>query len=217
MAAVSGFSYHANVLEPALAQRLAAGAAKLLAPSAGVVEDRQSTLVHFYEFDANHLELVRECARQGLLTGPIDWLQCLSYPDGVGFTAHLDSAHRWGPRIVAASIGAPTELLLQRAGHATVRQVLEPLSAYVLTEAARYVWKHGISRRLRGGARVSFVLRTSRLFARAAFNLGVGPDWNEEEAKLYITDHDGKRLSKLAVDAGTAAAAVVVVDASGWR
>lgn len=205
--AVPGFSYKAEAVATDLADRLAAR----LRPVASA--ERTSMMVHVEDFDSDAAELLRACAAQGLITGPCDWLQFLCYPDGVGFSAHLDSAHRWGPRIVALSLGAPTELLLQKAGAPTVRQLLEPRSAYVLTGEARYAWKHGISRRLRGGVRLGVVLRTSRLFARAAYGLGCGPDWTEEEARVYATDHDGRRLSAASVARGTEHAAQAVIRA----
>jgi hypothetical protein len=174
--------------------------------------DRLSMMLEPPDFDADVLELLSDCVAKGLLEYPCDRVQFLVYPDGVGFAAHHDGAHRWGPRIVSLSLGTTCELQLSKKGEDTFRCPLEDRSVYLLKGAARYEWKHAISRRKRGGVRLSVVVRTTRLYSRAARFLGCGQeDWNEVEEALAASDDGGRQLTKAQAKEGVAVAVELFV------
>jgi len=199
--APDGFAYHADALPVNLEERL------LAAIAIPIGEERQMCMLGPESFDADILDLLRTAVAAGLIEAPVNAVQFIVYPDGTGFTSHLDSAHRWGHRIVTFSLQTACELLLQKAGVATFRQVLEARSAYVLTGPARYDWKHGISRRKRGGPRVAVVLRSTKAFARAATLLFGGQD----DDGRHIADDAGRRLSEAAAREAVAEAAPLVL------
>jgi hypothetical protein len=206
---VSGFSYHPSVVCEHLASRLSLRSASFPGSSG---PDRLSSMLAPPDFDADVLELLSECVAKGLLEYPCDRVQFLLYPDGVGFAAHHDSAHRWGPRILSLSLGTTCELQLSKKGEETFRCALEDRSAYLLKGAARYAWKHAISRRKRGGARLSVVIRTTRLYSRAARFLGCGhEDWNDLEEALVAADDGGRKLTKAQAKEGEAVAVELFV------
>jgi len=208
-AQVPGFSYHTAVVCDDLSSRLSLRSTGVLGSSGA---DRSSLMLAPPDFDADVLELLSECVATGLLEYPCDRVQFLVYPDGVGFAAHHDSAHRWGPRILSLSLGATCELQLSKKGEETFRCALEDRSVYILKGAARYDWKHAISRRKRGGARLSVVIRTTRLYSRAARFLGCGrEDWTDLEEALAASDDGGRKLTKAQAKEGEAVAVELFV------
>lgn len=101
--------------------------------------------------------------------GPLpDWLQCLEnrlvvagyfdetpnqvianeYLVGQGISAHVDCEPCFNDTIVSLSLLSTCEMVFrEKGGHSKLSTILEPCSAIVLKDAARYQWTHEIPAR----------------------------------------------------------------------
>jgi alkylated DNA repair dioxygenase AlkB len=91
-----------------------------------------------------------------LMSAPPDQLIVNEYVPGQGISPHVDCVPCFGPRIVTVSLGSQCEMDFDPVnGGERVQLMLEPRSALLIADEARYRWRHSIRGRLsdRGRAR----------------------------------------------------------------
>jgi alkylated DNA repair dioxygenase AlkB len=101
----------------------------------------------------------------GLMSEPPDQLIVNEYVPGQGISPHVDCVPCFGPRIVTVSLGSQCEMDFDPVdGGERVQLMLEPRSALLIADEARYRWRHSIRGRLsdRGRARTRRVSLTFR-------------------------------------------------------
>jgi hypothetical protein len=128
------------------------------------------------------VNLIRDC---GLLPGyvPPDYCFRIVYPEGAGFFHHYDSRHRWGEVIVGVTVGQSGVIYfvpkdgqesLLPPGRDSIEVVLPRRSIYVMSDASRYDWKHGIVKHRpthpspswnTNNLRISLTLRSKKVYS----------------------------------------------------
>ena len=116
-------------------------------------------------------ELAERLQREGWFAVPPDQLIVNEYEPGQGISKHVDCVPCFGDTVVSLSLGSACVLEMARAG-VKVPLLLEPRSAVVLQQDARYRWTHAVparktdrfgGRTFPRGRRLSLTFRTVRL------------------------------------------------------
>lgn len=94
------------------------------------------------------LSLVNQHVRDTIdpdFTG-FDQLIINEYVPGQGIAAHVDHVKYFGPIIACVSVGHGIAIDFSKQGDTPVTLYVEANSLYAMSDAARYVWKHGINK-----------------------------------------------------------------------
>jgi alkylated DNA repair dioxygenase AlkB len=95
---------------------------------------------------------------------PFDQLIINQYLSGQGIAAHIDHTIKFGAIIACVSLGSGIEITFTRTGYDAVKIYVEPNSLYIMSDEARYLWKHAIAQRKSDnncsrGTRISLTFR----------------------------------------------------------
>jgi alkylated DNA repair dioxygenase AlkB len=86
--------------------------------------------------------------RRGFFDRPPDQVIVNEYLPGQGIAAHVDCEPCFGDTIAILSLGSPVRMdFTRQTGDPKASMDLEPGSLLVLTDQARYHWRHGIAAR----------------------------------------------------------------------
>jgi len=94
---------------------------------------------------------------------PFDQLIINEYLPGQGISAHTDHTTKFGSIIACITLGSGVEIEFTRPGYDPVKIYVEPNSLYIMSDDARYLWKHAIAQRKSDVVNNKIVQRGTRI------------------------------------------------------